>query len=255
MNIHEILIAFWKLILKKNEIYFVEYLLQALQLSQSQYAQESIHLQHKFHLKQQEAIQEKLNKIEKINNKLANKGSEVKSQSTQTEAKLLFSSNHFVDDSSSQESDVRVMQALAGTDSLVGHLLLKNKHSNDSDGEKANNVGYNAFQENVTMPGSEKDYEMAIDRLLQENMELKKEVSQLHKELDNSKKDNRYLTDKVFRSEKTKRHSYPDEEHGGLAIPDMELPPLEMPQFDFDSLQVSTCDSDRGGSIFSAQFK
>lgn len=238
-------------------VFFVshlEYLLQALQLSPSQYAQESIHLQHKFHLKQQETIQVKIEKIEKLNNKLANKGPELRNQSTQTEAKLLFSSNHFVNDSLSQESNVRVMQALAGTDSLVGHLLLKNKHSNDQDVEKENSVGYNAFQENVTLPGTDKDYEFVINQLMQENFELKKEVSQLHKDLDNSKKDNRYLTDKVFRSERAKRHSYPDEVHGGLAIPDMELPPLEMPQFDFDSLQVSTSD-DRGESIFSTQFK
>lgn len=241
--------------LKVEFFSLLEYLLQALQLSPSQYAQESINLQHKFHLKQQEAIQVKIEKIEKLNNKLANKGPELRNQSTQTEAKLLFSSNHFVNDSLSQESNVRVMQALAGTDSLVGHLLLKNKHSNDQDVEKENNVGYNAFQENVTLPGTDKDYEFVINQLMQENFELKKEVSQLHKDLDNSKKDNRYLTDKVFRSESTKRHSYPDEEHGGLAVPDMELPPLEMPQFDFDSLQVSTSDNDRGESIFSTQFK
>lgn len=60
------------------------------------------------------------------------------------------------------------MQALAGTDSLVGHLLLKNKHSNDQDVEKENNVGYNAFQENVTLPGTDKDYEFVID-LITEN--------------------------------------------------------------------------------------
>lgn len=188
-----------------------------------------------------------------MNSELANKGSEVRNQSTQTEAKLVFSPNHYVDDSLNQESNDRVMQALAGTDSLVGHLLLKNKSVNDTDVEKGLNVGYNAFQENITLTktGSDTDEESAINRLIQENLELKKEVSQLQRELDNSKKDNRYLTDRVFRSDKVKRHSYPDEEHGGVAIPDMELPPLEMPQFDFDSLQVSTTQTDRGGSIFS----
>jgi hypothetical protein len=226
-----------------------------LQLSPSQYAQESIKLQHQFHLKQQEAIQNKISRMEKMSNKLANKGSEVRNQSTQTEAKLVFSPNHFVDDSLNQESNVRIMQALAGADSLVGHLLLKNKPVNDTDAEKDLNVGYDAFQENVTLTktGNDTDYESVINKLLQENLELKKEVSHLQRELDNSKKDNRYLTDRVFRADRTKRHSYPDEEHGGVAIPDMELPPLEMPQFDFDSLQVSTSQTDKGGSIFSTR--
>ncbi|XP_062585141.1 uncharacterized protein LOC134246804 [Saccostrea cucullata] len=235
------------------ENWLQKYLLQALQLSPSKYAQESIQLQHQFHLRQQEAIQDKIIRVEKMNNKLANKGSEVKNQSTQTEAKLMFSPNHFLDDHISQESNDRIMQALVGTDSLVGHLLLKNKFVSDTDEEKSLSVGYNASQENITLTKtmSDTDYETVINRLLQEKLELRKEVAQLEKELDNSKKDNRYLTDRVFKSEDTKRHSYPVEEHGGIAIPDMELPPLEMPQFDFDSLQISTCEKSSGGSIFS----
>lgn len=46
--------------------------------------------------------------------------------------------------------------------------------------------------------------------------------------MDNFKKDNRYLIDKVFRLERIKWYLYFDEVYGGLVILDMEFLFLEM---------------------------
>ncbi|KAK3094639.1 hypothetical protein FSP39_004311 [Pinctada imbricata] len=239
-----------------------EYLLQALDNTNSHYAQESIHTQHQYHIRQQDLLQKRLIKAENLAIKLLNKKENVQNQATQTEEfGLHFAANHF----QAQEGpsvhipqmipeEDRVYHAMSETDSILGYLVHRSRYMPSSEVEIGSDstVSFRNQHSKLkrgTMSKFPRDDSAVIEELTVQNSELRKQVSDLIKQLDDVRKDKKYLEDKVF---KMTESQVLDDETGGLGSPDMDLPPLEMPQFDFDSLQ-STKDSvhyDQKGMIF-----
>ena len=242
-------------------IFFSEYLLQAQETTTSKYAQESIQAQHQYHLRQQDFIQQRLLRAENQAVRHAHRKENVQHQGTQTdEADLHFAVNHFQANEgpsfhipkSIPEED-RVFHAMSETDSILGYLVHKSRYTPSSDVEIGadSTVAFKAPHSRLrrgTMSKFPRDDSAVLEELSIQNSELRKQVSDLIKQLDDARKEKQFIEDKVLRAGESNGMF-----DGGVGVPDMELPPLEMPQFDFDSLQVSTKDSihyDQEGMIF-----
>lgn len=233
-----------------------EYLLEAMQQTRYSQALESLKLQHAYHLKQTDRLydrQRRAHMLQIKQNKL-----QLCHQSTQTviqgpvvpasaesssynsfqhtppgtSPQHLAEMNSGMERSSPLEED-SIYRTLTENDSLIGLLLRRRQNLNTEDasfhsGVPVERVFYSKSKESDK---ANKSVEREKEELRFDNEDLRKHVQQLLKELDEVKKQNKQLKEKL---EGTLIFSDVGDRELHL-IPD--LPPLEMPQFDFDLLE------------------
>ena len=204
-------------------IYFPDYLLEALQTTTSEIAQESIKHQHQYHLRQQDNLQFKLDRQETIQYNKTNTPRVRHNQSTQTDAVV---------------NDEAVLHAMSDTDSVLGFLVNRNRTFSDPRSQEYT-VRYkpekqHSLQKITKIPRGDKD---VLEEMFVKNQELEKQVIQLSKELSDLRTENKVLHGHMnIETTKSEGKDMFDMEEESC-IPDFRLPPLEMPQFDFDSLK------------------
>ena len=139
------------------------------------------------------------------------------------------------------------------TDSLTGKgIFITTDNAQENIAGALNmTVGYTcgSKQNVVKVPREHTDI---IEELTLQLDERKKQISQLMKDLEAAKEENDYLVQKILndnhkhghmQTEKMYDSTDKQEATDGEVKPNFELPPLEMPQFDFESMQAT------GGSI------
>ncbi|XP_069139886.1 nuclear receptor-binding factor 2-like [Argopecten irradians] len=203
-----------------------EYLLQAMQLSTCMKAKDSISLQHKFHLRQQDLIQERVTKLQVLQEKKSNKKDLTQSQGTQTDLLNLDDSRNCLDAAS---------QALSDTDSVLEYLINREKQ------ERGLLSPIQPEKQKIAKTHP-RDDKTVIEELTLQNAELRKHVHVLIKDLDECKGDNEFLLQRVLTADRPDRGS-DNKDLFGRTIddeksPNFELPPLEQPHFDFDSIGI-----------------
>ncbi|XP_033756460.1 nuclear receptor-binding factor 2-like [Pecten maximus] len=204
-----------------------EHLLQAMQLSTCMKAKDSISLQHQFHLRQQDLLQERLNKLQALQEKKLNRKDLTQSQGTQTDFLNLDGSQNCIDAAS---------QALSDTDSVLEYLINREKQ------ERGPMSPHQQPEKQKIVQNLPRDDKTIIEELTIQNAELRKHVHRLIKDLDEYKGDNEFLLQRVLTADRPDRGSS-NKDLFGRAIddeksPNFELPPLEQPHFDFDSIGI-----------------
>ena len=191
-------------------------------------AAESIHLQKASHVKQQDIIKDKKMRAE-ITQKMKKKQREAalnKSLSVDSQATL--------DDCEEQERELVVYRTMEETDSLL--TFLKKRADGSTDGHPKNPLLKSASK----IP---KDEKQIVEELRIHNEALRNHVLQLLRELDERQRENANLRERlrIHEEKKYMANSYDSETYfsvpisSGIDLPD--LPPLEMPTFDFNSLK------------------
>ncbi|XP_063432132.1 nuclear receptor-binding factor 2-like isoform X1 [Mytilus trossulus] len=201
-----------------------DYLLEALQTTNSELAKESIYHQHQYHLRQQDNLQHKIDREERIQYNKTITPLVRHNQSTQTDQEV---------------NDEAVLHAMSDTDSVLGFLVNRNKTFNDPR-NKDITVHFRSEKQNVAhsitkIPRDDKDI---LEEMYVKNQELEKQVIQLSREVMDLRGEKKLLHDNLKLIESGGKDMFDIEE--GSCIPDLMLPPLEMPQFDLDSLQSQT---------------
>ncbi|XP_060064980.1 nuclear receptor-binding factor 2-like [Ylistrum balloti] len=204
-----------------------EYLLQAMQLSTCMKAKDSISLQHQFHLRQQDLLQERLGKLQSLQAKKSNRKDLTQSQGTQTDLLNLDGSLNSVDAAS---------QALSDTDSVLEYLINREKQ------ERGPLSPQQLPEKHKIVQKVPRDDKSIIEELTIQNAELRKHVHILIKDLDECKGDNEFLLQRVLTADRPDRGSDNKDLFGRVIedekSPNFELPPLEQPHFDFDSIGI-----------------
>ncbi|XP_021378596.1 nuclear receptor-binding factor 2-like [Mizuhopecten yessoensis] len=204
-----------------------EHLLQAMQLTTCMKAKDSISLQHQFHLRQQDLLQERLSKLQALQIKISNKKDLTQSQGTQTDFLNLDGSPNSIDAAS---------QALSDTDSMLEYLINREKQ------ERGDVSNQQQPEEHKIVQKVPRDDKTIIKELTVQNDELRKHVHILIKDLDECKGDNEFLLQRVLTAGRPDRGSDNKDIFGRTVeddkSPNFELPPLEQPHFDFDSIGI-----------------
>lgn len=241
-----------------------EYLLDAMRLTASVQALESMQLQHQYHLKQQDFLQQRQAKLQhKQNSKTTQR--KLVTQSTQTDKQQAVTHEEQMLGELTQQEEA-VHHAMTETQSVLG--ILVNRPKTEVDGKSKLScepvVTYTPLnqaqqQKSTFMIKFPRDEKQIAEELKVQNDELRSTVSQLLKELEESRKENRYLKGKIFSLEnaESNRKDLFDQcmkDEGDVQLPPIELPPLEMPNFDFQSLnQLGSTNTDIHGDIFSGE--
>ncbi|XP_046330359.1 nuclear receptor-binding factor 2-like [Haliotis rufescens] len=197
-----------------------EYLLEAMQLTSSEHALESLRLQHKHHLHQQELILEKRIRIERAHN--AQKSSENRTnQSCQTDDLDTIDGdldpNHF--------SEASLYHTMTHTDTLLAFL----KDSQESSSPKTS-------APRVTFNKCPRDETAVIEELQAHNEHLQKHVKRLLRDLDTVRRENEQLQTQL-RERETLKHVMSEPVFSPDHFTPFDLPPLEMPTLSLDMLQ------------------
>ena len=200
-----------------------DYLLEALQITTSGLAQESIYHQHQFHLRQQDNLQYKLDRQETVQFNKTNTPLVRHNQSTQTDEPV---------------KDEAVLHAMSDTDSVLGFLVNRNRTFSDPRSQELT-VRYKPEKQNniptvIKIPRDDKDI---IEEMEVKNQELEKQVLYLSRQVTELRAENKLLHGQMKLTKSEGKDLFDIGEESGSGIPDFGLPPLEMPQFDFDSLK------------------
>lgn len=192
--------------------------MEALQITTSEIALESIHHQHQYHLRQQDYLQHKLDRQEQLEYNKTVTPVIRRNQGTQTDV---------------QVNDEAILHAMSDTDSVLGFMVNRNRTISDPRSQDFS-VRYSAEKpcKITKVPRDNKDIE---EEMYVKTQELEKQVLQLSKEVANLKSENKLLHENMtlVRSAGKGMFDMADES----CIPDLMLPPLEMPQFDLESLK------------------
>lgn len=239
-----------------------------MKLTASIQALESMQLQHQYHLKQQDFLQQRQAKIQhKQNNKTSQQ--KLVTQSTQTDKQHPTTHDgqvvQMLGELSQQEE--AAYHAMTETQSVLG--ILVNRPKTEVDGKTKSSyeptVTYKPLnqsqqQKSTFMIKFPRDEKQIAEELKIQNDELRSTVSQLLKELEESRKENQHLKEKLFSLEKGDINGKDlfeqcMKDEGDVQLPPIELPPLEMPDFDFQSLNQPDSTQSTGihGDIFSGE--
>ncbi|XP_046566107.1 nuclear receptor-binding factor 2-like [Haliotis rubra] len=200
-----------------------EYLLEAMQLTSSEHALESLRLQHKHHLHQQELILENRVRIERAHN--AQKSSENRTnQSCQTDDLDTIDGdldpNHF--------SEASLYRTMTHTDTLLA-FLNQRKDSQEPSSPKTS-------APRVTFVKNPNDENTVIQELQTHNEQLQKHVKLLLRDLDSVRRENEQLQTQL-REKETLKHVMSEPVFSPDHFTPFDLPPLEMPTLNLDMLQ------------------
>ncbi|KAK6185918.1 hypothetical protein SNE40_008052 [Patella caerulea] len=205
-----------------------ELILEAMTQTSSNYALESMNLQHRHHIKKMDLIQEKCNKIEKYNSKRISKGDNCANKECQTdniEANIrdaLFD----VTDSPLQLQN-EVYQSLAETDTLLN--ILENRCSSLT-GTSGLPTSL-AQRPRLNYNKHPKDSQTIIEELNIHNKLLRSHVEQMVNEIEQLKKEKNTLSHNLQASKENNLTC--DISEGHFFQEDFyDLPPLEMPTLD-----------------------
>ncbi|KAL3863912.1 hypothetical protein ACJMK2_005633 [Sinanodonta woodiana] len=141
--------------------------------------------------------------------------------------------------------DYSVYRTISGTDSLLGYLI---RRQQNPDGQDLNSFHSGVPVERVNfsrqLPNQSKDEEEITGSLIKHNEDLKKHVQHLLKEVDELNKDKQFLIEKVKQLEGSKLYNpealFADLQDSPMMLPSLDLPPLEIPEFDFDKLNETS---------------
>ena len=135
-----------------------------------------------------------------------------------------------------------VYRTLTENDSLIGFLIRRRQNLDEQNlnsfhsGVPVERVEYSKLKKTNSSKSSTENH---IEELQINNEDLRRHIQQLIKELDDLKKENSELKDKLESS-----HTL-FSDVGGTGIELLpELPPLEMPQFDFDFFEAQSRQSE-----------
>lgn len=225
-----------------------EFILEAMQQTKVKTALESLQLQHAHHLKQTEQLFDRQRRAQLLQikqNKLQHSH-----QTTQTHLQGPVVQANFGDQSNSFQTtpmdqnetspldDDSIYKTLTEHDSLLG-LLIRRRQNLDCNKSFHSGVPVERihYSNEGTKSIQKNKKEQETKDLHGQNEDLRKHVQQLLKEVDELKKDKKRLEDRVRENPSAKLFT----DVGGSEpelIPD--LPPLEMPQFDFDILEYES---------------
>lgn len=217
-----------------------------MQTTSSTYALESLKLQHQNHIRQQEIILAKQQRMELRKSKVPDhSNSRLPSSTTETVVELnVTGSESRTETVSSQRNNVigtpdnqfaqdfnDLYKTMSETDSLLQFLNQRSHARRDKD------IKHDAFvRKNRKLP---KSYETVIEELQIHNADLRKNILMLLEEVDGCRREKERLLEKVEHQERC-RALDPEAmfamDQSRVQLPAIELPPLEMPSFDFDSL-------------------
>ncbi|XP_013383158.1 nuclear receptor-binding factor 2 [Lingula anatina] len=227
-----------------------EYLLKAQSLTRVEKALESLQLQHDHHIKQKAVIRAKQRKaqLQKQQQMDSNDTTITNIASLSDNLPQMSGYSDMPTDVTGGQMEEETFKTMEETDSLL--FFLHNRAISLGMDSPRPWPNRHLIQTAVKAP---KDDKMIIEELKTHNLALRSHIEQLlgenanlHEELNNIKKENEEL--------KTNNHIKPvyvddenDEEerfysippHMNLSdLPSLELPPLEMPLFDFDSIKA-----------------
>lgn len=216
--------------------------------STSKQALESLSLQHQYHLKQQSWVQERERRSERIHEQKAQKRENSISQGTQTEPAIPVDFDYQPlgpnesHSSLDQTDGPRHKHSITETDTL---LAFHNRHKQSSFGRSPP-----VDEVALSSPSSESSSEASSkspknDKILTEEMrvqneDLRKHVRLLVSEIDELKRKNQSLQSAIEQQETSKTlgvEEYSNMDTETLKLTSLELPPLELPEFDFSSLK------------------
>lgn len=227
-----------------------------MQLTASTHALESLRLQHQYHIKQQDFIRGRQRRAEMaqlqgVNQRSAEareKTSPLTSQTLQPEDGV----NRVKATSSTPEqlAEERILsdadnylayRTMAETDSLLQYLANRhygNYSLKDLNKHKENSLRQKTMDEIIAEAvKSPKEEKTIIEELRIHNEELRKHISIILKELETCEAEKSQLAHKLEQYEHAQALYLDNVDAEEFNLPSLDLPPLEMPHFDFETVK------------------